>query len=143
MKLLTLYHRLPTINFRFLPRSKPSSSHIKSTPSRTKTDSSTVAGVLVMRALNSPVILQLGKKLPVKPLTGQYEQISKSILQQMGRASAMDRLDKTVLEQWLQLPAESSMNYPEVAPALADWILNPNRCDLKQLVAQIWGDSQS
>ena len=86
--------------------------------------------------------LQLGKKLLVKPLTGQYEQISNVVaLQQMGRASAMDRLDKTVLEQWLQLPTESSMNYPEVAPALADWILNPNRCDLKQLVAQIWGDS--
>ena len=26
----------------------------------------------------------------------------------------MDRLDKTVLEQWLQLPAESSMNYPPI-----------------------------
>ena len=84
--------------------------------------------------------LQLGKKLLVKPLNGQYEQICNVVaLEQLGCAHSMDKLDQKILEQWLQSPKPIAVNYPQVAPPLADWILDPNRCDLKQLVHQVWG----
>ena len=87
--------------------------------------------------------LQLGKKLLVKPLTGQYEQLCNVVaLEQLGRAQSMQRLDQKILEQWLQLPSQTPMNYPQVAQPLADWILNPNRCDIAQLAQQIWGTSE-
>jgi len=83
--------------------------------------------------------LQLGKKLLVKPLTGQYEQLCNVVaLEQLGSAQAMHRLDQKILEQWLRLPSQTPMNYPQVAQPLADWILNPNRCDIEQLAQQIW-----
>lgn len=86
--------------------------------------------------------LQLGKKLLVKPLSGQYEQLCNVVaLEQLGRAQSMNHLDKTALEEWLQLPPQTPMNYPQVAPPLANWILDPNRCDLKQLVKQVWNSS--
>ena len=88
--------------------------------------------------------LQLGKKLLVKPLMGQYEQICNVLaLKQLGRAQSMESLDQNILEQWLQVPPQTPINYPQVASPLADWILDANRCDLQQLAKQVWGSENA
>ena len=83
--------------------------------------------------------LSYGKKLLIKPLAGQYEQLCNALaLLIMGRATAMDSLNQSILKQWLQQEAEAAINYPPVAEPLADWILNPNRPSLETLASQIW-----
>ena len=84
--------------------------------------------------------LSYGKKLLVKPLAGQYEQLCNVLaLEKMGRATAMDCLDQGILKRWLQQDSEPALNYPPVAEPLADWILNPNRPSLATLARQVWG----
>jgi len=67
--------------------------------------------------------LHLGKKLLVKPLLGQFEQLSNALaLQTLGRATVIESLDCSVLEQWLALPARQSTPYPNVAKAIGKWL---------------------
>ena len=83
--------------------------------------------------------LSYGKKLLIKPLTGQYEQLCNgSALLIMGRATTMDSLDQSILKQWLQQESQAAINYPPVAEPLADWILDPNRPSLETLANQVW-----
>jgi uncharacterized protein (TIGR00661 family) len=85
-----------------------------------------------------------GKKLLVKPLSGQYEQLCNVVaLQMMGRATAMDSLDREVLKEWLKQPTERPIIFPKVADALANWIVNPDRGGIETLAQTIWGDYQS
>tara|TARA_B110000503_G_scaffold140238_1_gene230570 strand:+ start:1379 stop:2440 length:1062 start_codon:yes stop_codon:yes gene_type:complete len=87
--------------------------------------------------------LVYGKKLLVKPLSGQYEQLCNIVaLKLMGRATVMDCLDRKVLKDWLQKPTEKPVIYPKVADALANWIINPQRGDVETLAKTVWGDYQ-
>ena len=84
--------------------------------------------------------LSYGKKLLVKPLAGQYEQLCNVIaLKSIGRATSMDSLDQTVLAAWLEKPEHEPIFYPDVVTPLADWILSADRPDLKTLADSIWG----
>jgi uncharacterized protein (TIGR00661 family) len=88
--------------------------------------------------------LVYGKKLLVKPLSGQYEQSCNVVaLEMMGRATAMDSLDREVLKEWLKQPTERPIIFPKVADALASWIVNPDRGDIETLAQKIWGEYQS
>jgi len=83
--------------------------------------------------------LSYGKKLLVKPLAGQYEQLCNvTALESIGRATSMDSLDQAVLASWLEGPEEEPIFYPDVATPLADWILSPDRTDLQTLSDSIW-----
>lgn len=67
--------------------------------------------------------LMLGKKLLVKPLHGQYEQLCNAeALQQLQRGQVMMSLDHNAVEHWLQQTAPAAISYPDVAAALAQWI---------------------
>ena len=86
--------------------------------------------------------LSYGKKLLIKPLSGQYEQLCNIIaLKAIGRATSMDQLDQKILAEWLEQPAVEPIAYPEVAPPLADWILNPKRPDIRTLSKSIWANA--
>ena len=88
--------------------------------------------------------LVYGKKLLVKPLCGQYEQLCNVVaLESMGRATTMTSLDRHILSQWLKLPSEPAVEYPAVAEAIANWIVDPDREDITVLANQVWGDSPS
>jgi hypothetical protein len=61
----------------------------------------------------------------------------------MGRATTMTSLDRHSLSQWLKLPSEPAVEYPAVAEAIANGIVDPDREDITVLANQVWGDSPS
>ena len=85
--------------------------------------------------------LHLGKKLLVKPLLGQFEQLSNACgLEVLERGRVMHSLDQKILQQWLEEPAREPMNYPDVATTLADWIKQGHLHDQRPLLEQLWPD---
>lgn len=68
--------------------------------------------------------LTLGKKLLLKPLAGQFEQESNvATLETLGLAHAMEHLDPTAVRMWLGEQQAESVNYPDVAGHIVDWVL--------------------
>lgn len=91
-----------------------------------KYDLATAEGVICNAGfeLGSEAI-QLGKKLLVKPLAGQLEQLSNAkALEELGLAMSMPRLDASITREWLQNFNSKRINYPNVAKAIATWIVN-------------------
>lgn len=87
--------------------------------------------------------LALGKKLLVKPLAGQYEQLSNALaLQALSRATVIEDLDQVALAQWLQLPAHTPIHYPPVGLALAQWIRRGCTQSVEELAATLWSESR-
>jgi len=83
--------------------------------------------------------LALGKKLLVKPLLGQFEQLSNALaLQALNRGTIVQSLDQRVLEKWLQLPGHPRIDYPDVPVALAQWIADGCRQTLPELAEALW-----
>lgn len=85
--------------------------------------------------------LALGKKLLLKPLHKQFEQLSNSLaLQCLGRATIAHKLDQKLLEEWLTLPPHTPIEYPDVAKPLADWIVRNESHDVQELADQVWSN---
>ncbi|MDR9825224.1 glycosyltransferase family protein [Vibrio sp. FNV 38] len=83
--------------------------------------------------------LSLGKKLLLKPLTGQFEQMSNvATLEMLGLATSMDRLDSLLVGRWLEDKTAEKVSYPDVAQAIADWILEGNLHDYSSLQRELW-----
>lgn len=73
--------------------------------------------------------LQLGIKLLVKPLQGQMEQVSNArALVELGLGLAMSRLDPRQLHYWLNNFQPRKITYPNVARAIAHWIVSGTFC---------------
>ncbi|WGS86756.1 MJ1255/VC2487 family glycosyltransferase [Methylomonas sp. UP202] len=67
--------------------------------------------------------LQLGKKILVKPLHAQMEQISNAAaLKQLGYGHTMYNLDAAVIDEWLRHPHAVHVTYPNVAKVIVDWL---------------------
>lgn len=67
--------------------------------------------------------LHLGKKVLVKPLARQMEQLSNAkALVQLGLGTAMKRLDAGEVGRFLASPQAAQVRYPDVARMIADWI---------------------
>lgn len=83
--------------------------------------------------------LALGKKLLVKPIHGQYEQLSNALaLQVLKRATVIESLDQQALARWLQLPAHSPMHYPDVGKAIANWLAQGQQESVAELASSLW-----
>ena len=83
--------------------------------------------------------IQLGKKVLIKPLLGQYEQLCNALaIQSMGRGTVIDSLDKNVLKQWLDLPGFEPSEYPDVAKSLAEWVMQKQWDNIQPLVDDLW-----
>lgn len=108
-----------------------------------KYDLATAEGVICNAGfeLGSEAI-QLGKKLLVKPLQGQLEQLSNAFaLEELGLAMSMDTLDETTTRRWLDNFESKRICYPNVAKAIAEWISqrgweSPDTKD--ELVRSLW-----
>lgn len=86
--------------------------------------------------------LQLGKKILVKPLHGQMEQLSNALaLEQLELGHRMDHLSHAALNHWLNSNNTSRYHYPDVAKAIVDWLISPSRCTIEELSAQLWEQS--
>lgn len=68
--------------------------------------------------------LALGKKLLVKPLAGQFEQLSNAnTLVRLGLASRLHKLELATIRSWLETAQAAPVLFPCVASALVDWIV--------------------
>jgi uncharacterized protein (TIGR00661 family) len=69
--------------------------------------------------------LQLGKKILVKPLHAQMEQISNAAaLQQLGYGHIMNDMDTAVIDHWLHNAHAVHITYPNTAKILIEWFQN-------------------
>lgn len=83
--------------------------------------------------------LQLGKKLLIKPLHGQYEQASNRItLEKMQRCMSMNCLDVIKVQQWLTIDSPEPICYPHSPNTFVDWILAENWESTQSLVDRLW-----
>ena len=83
--------------------------------------------------------LTLGKKLLLKPLSGQFEQMSNvATLEDLGLASCMDMLDASIVRQWLDEEQAESVSYPDVAEAIADWLVKGDWENKMELTHRLW-----
>ncbi len=88
---------------------------------------------LVSEALN------LGKKILVRPLAGQLEQLSNArALELLRLGSVMHELDTTIVRQWLTEPGQRPVYYPHVAGMIADWITKGSYADTSGLTEAAW-----
>ncbi len=83
--------------------------------------------------------LVLGKKLLVRPLSGQLEQESNALaLQQLGAALVMHKLSADAVAQLLALPPPQPVHYPDVAAAFAHWLAAGQWQQLPALAQTLW-----
>ncbi|MYM62185.1 MJ1255/VC2487 family glycosyltransferase [Pseudomaricurvus sp. HS19] len=87
--------------------------------------------------------LQLGKKVLVKPLQGQMEQLSNAAaLEELDLGCRMNRLDAARLQEWLEDRRHPLCHYPDVAAAIVKWILSEQRSSVEDLSSQLWQASR-
>ncbi|MGF1722103.1 glycosyltransferase [Vibrio kyushuensis] len=83
--------------------------------------------------------LTLGKKLLLKPLSGQFEQQSNvATLDSLGLASCMDFLDASKVRIWLDEKPGEKVIYPDVAQAIAEWVHNGQWETQDMLCRSLW-----
>ncbi|MDB4837949.1 glycosyltransferase [Marinomonas sp.] len=88
--------------------------------------------------LNSEA-LQLGRRILVKPLTGQIEQHSNAIaLELLGVEKASDILSVQVIKEWLDTSKVTQIRYPNVARAVVGWLQDKNETSLVELCRRLW-----
>ncbi|QUJ67814.1 glycosyltransferase [Photobacterium sp. GJ3] len=83
--------------------------------------------------------IALGKKLLLKPLQGQYEQMSNvATLELMGLAACMHALDTAALRNWLASHSPGQVVWPDVAMAVAEWLLAGEPQSPEALCQSLW-----
>lgn len=83
--------------------------------------------------------LQLGKKLLIKPLHGQFEQLSNAkTLEKLGFCQVMMNLDAEQLEQWLDLPKGEPVKFPSDPSVLIDWLVSRDWQNTKKVCSELW-----
>ncbi|MDA0149681.1 MJ1255/VC2487 family glycosyltransferase [Vibrio sp. LaRot3] len=98
------------------------------------------AGIIANGGFELPSeALTLGKKLLLKPLSGQFEQMSNvATLETLGLASSMEVLDAALVRTWLDEAPGESVDYPNVAEAIVDWLLEGDWDNTRYLTSQLW-----
>lgn len=83
--------------------------------------------------------LTLGKKLLLKPLDGQFEQMSNvATLESLGLASSMQRLDPSMVRDWLDDEPAERVTYPNVAESIANWVVQGEWGHIGSLWDELW-----
>jgi uncharacterized protein (TIGR00661 family) len=83
--------------------------------------------------------IQLGKKLIVRPVKGQMEQISNAkALAQLGYGDVITDDDSETLRRWLAKPNPQPRPYPNVAKAVVEWIQSGMTQDEHALAQGLW-----
>lgn len=83
--------------------------------------------------------LVLGKKLLVKPIQGQFEQLSNALaLQALGRGTVIQSLDQSILQEWLELPPHQPIAYPDVVGAISEWLPEFRQHSIESLARSLW-----
>jgi uncharacterized protein (TIGR00661 family) len=83
--------------------------------------------------------LHIGKKLLVKPLIGQMEQMSNALaIARLKLGRVMSELNRREVRRWLDSPAAPPMAYPTVARIIAEWIDQGNWNGAARLAREAW-----
>jgi uncharacterized protein (TIGR00661 family) len=83
--------------------------------------------------------LYLGKKLLVKPLARQMEQISNALaVSILDLGLVMNNLDRDFVSRFLETPRNTPIEYPDVARMIAEWIDNGKWIDLEGITRAAW-----
>lgn len=83
--------------------------------------------------------LHTGKKLLVKPLQGQMEQLSNALaLELLQLGQVMQSLDSATIGTWLEQSRAVRVSYPDVAQAVVEWLLEGELHVDKHWVDRIW-----
>ena len=83
--------------------------------------------------------LHMGKKLLVKPMDGQPEQLSNALaLQKLSLGDAMHSLDQDIVARWLEKSDGVKIIYPDTAKAVAEWVAGGNWRDPSDMVRKLW-----
>ena len=83
--------------------------------------------------------LTLGKKILVKPLLGQFEQLSNiAALELLAAADAMMSLDEPSLARWLKKSSPEPVEYPKVGDSLVDWLKKGDWEQYEGLCSELW-----
>lgn len=86
--------------------------------------------------------LTLGKKILVRPLAGQMEQLSNAAaLTELNLGLAMKRLDATAVDRFLAKPSGVQVHYPNVARMIADWIPKKAWGSVAELSRDAWAQT--
>lgn len=113
-----------------------------------KQDLASASGVICNAGFElSSEAIQLGKKLLIKPLKGQMEQLSNArALEELGLGLSMDTLDPKVVKEWLEEWDGKQVVYPNVAKAIAKWVqegLWKDPDSREKLAYQLWSETQA
>ena len=88
--------------------------------------------------------IQFGKKILVKPLKGQMEQISNArALQELGYGEVIDSFQADPLLAWLRKAKPLPRPYPNVAAAIVQWIRSGMQEDEASLSRQLWAQANA
>lgn len=88
-------------------------------------------------------MIHLGRKILVKPIDGQTEQVSNArALDVLGYGRSMDRLNGSIVAEWLTENKAAHVRFPNVAEAIADWIAKGDWDNKKALKSQLWNQTE-
>ena len=83
--------------------------------------------------------LHLGRRLLVKPLQGQPEQLANArALQKLALANVMQQLDPQAIASMLSAPLPQPQSWPKVADTFADWLVQGRYDRVQDLVQKCW-----
>ena len=83
--------------------------------------------------------MSLGKKILVKPLTGQMEQISNALaITSLKLGMVMTRLNNFKVAQFLDHPSGAPIRFPNVARMVANWVEGGEWEDVEGLSLMAW-----
>jgi uncharacterized protein (TIGR00661 family) len=123
----------------------PGHIHVKAlSRKRFQEDFADAAGVICNSGFElSSEALHLGKKLLVKPLHGQMEQLSNALaLEVLQLGQVMPNLDVPTIRSWLERSHAIRVRYPDVAKAVADWLARGDLTLDQNWVNGIWSQVQ-
>ena len=106
----------------------------------------TAAGVIANSGFElTSEALDLGKRILVKPVAGQMEQISNAkALTQLQLGHSMDQLNPIAIEHWLKHAQPAQVKFPNVAAGLVNWLQQgAHEQHIEQLAEQLWAQTHS
>ncbi len=87
-------------------------------------------------------VLQLGRKLLVRPVQGQSEQYSNALaLDLLGYGHVMYELDRNRMADWLHHARGTRIRYPNVARRVSHWIVAGDHRYPEDLAQSLWAET--
>jgi uncharacterized protein (TIGR00661 family) len=101
------------------------------------------AGVICSAGFELPSeVIHLGRRLLVKPLAGQLEQLANAMaIEQLGLGEVMRSLDSRQVDEWMARPAPPARRWPHVARHIARWVTESDRCQPAELARECWRET--